>query len=344
MLIARHADVHEVLAGREEEILALVQETYGAHEDGRTAVPHSTFLRFPGDDRNRIIGLPAFADGDHPVAGMKWIASFPGNLDAGLPRASAAIVLNSLENGFPVALLEGSQISAKRTAASAALAARLLTEGDEPTGVTLVGGGVINTEVLRFLLVALPSLREVTVFDLDAERAGAFAARCRELGPALTVDVATDRPTALARHRLVALATTSGTPHLGSDELRPGTVVLHVSLRDLHPEVILGAQNIVDDADHVCRERTSLHLAEQQVGHREFVDASIGALVRGTVPFTRDPERVTVFSPFGLGILDMALAEYVRAQAAERGLGVQVEGFLGLDVTGSGHGVTGAGR
>ncbi|MFH8751974.1 2,3-diaminopropionate biosynthesis protein SbnB [Streptomyces rimosus] len=337
MLIARHADVHEVLAGREEEILAIVQEAYEAHEDGRTAVPHSTFLRFPGDERNRIIGLPAFTGGDHPVAGMKWIASFPGNLDEGLPRASAAIVLNSLDNGFPVALVEGSQISAKRTAASAALAARLLTEGAEPTGVTLVGGGVINTEVLRFLLVALPTLREVTVFDLDAGRAEAFAARCRELGPRMTVEVAADRPTALARHGLVALATTSSTPHLGSDELQPGTVVLHVSLRDLYPEVILGAHNIVDDADHVCRERTSLHLAEQAAGHREFIHASIGALVRGTAHLTRDPGRVTVFSPFGLGILDLALAEYVRAQAAERGLGVHVEGFLG-------HGAAESGR
>ena len=104
--------------------------------------------------------------------------------------------------------------------------------------------------------------------------------------------------------------------------------MLHISLRDLTVDTVLGSVNIVDDADHVCRERTSLHLAEQRTGNREFVTAPIGALLRGTEFLDRDPARPVVYSPFGLGVLDIALAEYVRERAEQSGRGIRVDDFL----------------
>jgi 2,3-diaminopropionate biosynthesis protein SbnB len=329
MLILRHDDVRDILRGRESELMDLVADVYRMHDEGATAVPHSLFLRFPHDARNRIIALPAFVGGDRAAAGMKWIASFPGNLDLGLPRASAAIVVNALDTGQPRALIEGSLISAKRTAASAALAAKVLSGDRAPTGATLIGCGVINLEVLRFLAEALPTLREVTLFDNAPDRAASFAQRCRDVVPKVHVTVAVDAGRALAAHDLISIATTAAEPHLDLERAPEGALVLHVSLRDLHPATILASQNVVDDADHVCRERTSLHLTEQQIGDRRFIDASIGQLLRGIAEFRRDPARRLVFSPFGLGALDIALAEFVRATAEERGFGVRVDDFLG---------------
>jgi len=328
MLILRHDDVREILRDRELALIELVGEAYKLHDEGATAVPHSTFLRFPDEPRNRIIGLPAYVGGPAPAAGMKWIASWPGNISDGLPRASAAILVNGLDTGVPVALLEGSVISAKRTAASAALAARLLVRQPSPGGVALIGCGVINLEVLRFLVAALPTLTEVTLFDSDCGRAAAFARQCAVLAPTVHVTLAADVGRALAAHELVSIATTAAAPHLDLGPVRPGTLVLHVSLRDLPPSAILASQNVVDDADHVCRERTSLHLTEEQVGHRNFIDAPIGQILRGTGRFRRNPNRTVIFSPFGLGALDIALAEFVRAAAVERGLGIRVDDFL----------------
>ncbi|ATZ23958.1 2,3-diaminopropionate biosynthesis protein SbnB [Streptomyces lavendulae] len=332
MLIIGHREVRDILKGREREIISLVADAYRLHDEGRSALPHSVFLRFPGDDRNRIIGLPAHLGGQEPVSGMKWIASFPGNVAQGKERASASIVLNSMADGTPEAFIEASLVSAKRTAASAAVAAGLLSTEREPSGISLIGLGPINLEVLRFAKAQLPSLLEVTLFDLDTERAHAFGSKVRKIIPGAAVHYAASAGEAVAAHRLVSLATTAGTPHLDLGAAGPGTTVLHVSLRDLTVESILGAQNVVDDADHVCRERTSLHLAEQATGGREFVDATIGGMLRAPDSFRRDPHRVAVFSPFGLGILDLALAQWVKQQAEEFSIGTKVDDFLPLDV------------
>ncbi|WP_030345983.1 2,3-diaminopropionate biosynthesis protein SbnB [Streptomyces sp. NRRL S-1022] len=328
MLILGAAEVRQVLDHAEAEVVAAVRRAYLLHDRGRTALPHSVFLRFPDDPRSRIIGLPAYLGEDEPVTGIKWIASFPGNTARGLERASAAVILNSVTTGQPEALLEGSVISARRTAASAALAAVTLASPVPETGVSLIGCGVIGFEILAYLRAVLPGLAAVTVFDVDDDRAEAFAARCQERWPGLKTEVAFSPEEALCAHRLVCLATTAAAPHLTTDACRRGTLVLHVSLRDLTPGSILTAVNVVDDADHVCRESTSLHLAERLCGDRDFIATSIGAVLASGKSFRRAEDRVTVFSPFGLGALDLALADLVRRRAESLGLGTRVPDFL----------------
>jgi N-[(2S)-2-amino-2-carboxyethyl]-L-glutamate dehydrogenase len=330
MLMIRSAEVAEILAGREADLIDIVRDAYIQHERGQSSVPHSTFLRFPGDCQNRIIGLPAYLGGDDPVCGMKWVASFPGNLATGLQRASATVLLNSVQTGRLEAVVEGSLISAKRTAASAALAARLLAgdrNGAQPDGVTLVGCGVINLEVLRFLLAALPTVTQVTLFDQSRARAVEFARKCAAADFPVSIRIAADAGKAMAAHSLVCFATTAVQPHTDLSACRPGSTVLHVSLRDVFPEAILHSQNVVDDADHVCREGTSLYLAEQATGNRDFIAASIGAILAAPATFRRDTDRIRVFSPFGLGILDLAVARFVWHTARQKNLGVEVPDF-----------------
>ena len=91
--VLRGEDVLGLLAGCEAEVLEVVGSAYVAHLRGLSSLPHSSFLRFPDDDRNRIIALPAYVGDGFASAGIKWIASFPGNLEKGLdstaPRRSS---------------------------------------------------------------------------------------------------------------------------------------------------------------------------------------------------------------------------------------------------------------
>ncbi len=327
ILILSGKEVAETCAGRELDILDAVRAAYRAHGRGESALPHSTFLRFPGDETNRIIALPAYLGDGFGVAGVKWIASFPGNVGHGQPRASALLVLNSTASGRPEVVLEGSLVSAQRTAASAAAAAHALLGGCPPDVAGLVGAGVIQRQTARFLALALPGLERFVVHDLDP-------ARARRLADALArhgahAEVAPTLDAVLARCPLVSFATTALRPYVHDLSRCPaGAVILHVSLRDLAPELLVHTDNVVDDPDHVCRAETSLHLAERLTGNRDFIRCTLADILDGRAPARRDPTSVAVFSPFGLGVLDLAVGQLVARHAQASGRGVVLPDFI----------------
>jgi N-[(2S)-2-amino-2-carboxyethyl]-L-glutamate dehydrogenase len=332
ILILRGDEVEALLAGRELELMEVVGRAYLVHGRGESSLPHSNFLRFPNDDLNRIIALPAYLGDGFGVAGLKWIASFPGNVKKGFARASAVLILNNATTGLPEAILESSLISARRTAASAALAARELRRDRATPSAGLIGTGVINFETARFLVRALPDLTRFVLYDLDRDRAEAFAASLTGMLHGLReveVTVADDPREIYREHPLIAYATTAVKPHVTDlSECQPGTTILHTSLRDLAPEVILAHDNVVDDVDHVLRAQTSVHLAEQQAGHRDFIRCTLADLLEGSAPAKRDESLLTIFSPFGLGVLDLAVGQLARERALETGQGTVIEGFL----------------
>ena len=173
LLVIGAREISAALDGSEERVLEAVRKAYETHSRGASSLPHSSFLRFPDSDKDRIICLPAYLGDDYQLAGVKWIASMPGNIARGMERASAVMILNDRVTGQPKAVMEGSIISKQRTAASAALASRVLAPG-EPEAIGFVGCGPINTAVARFLAITWPNARRFMAFDLDPARAEVF--------------------------------------------------------------------------------------------------------------------------------------------------------------------------
>lgn len=329
LLILRGEEVRSLLAGREVEIVRAVQQAYDAHFHGRTSLPHSTFLTFADQSRNRIIALPAYLNGDFQVAGIKWISSFTGNHSLGLDRASALIVLNSAVTGRPQAILEGSRISAKRTAASAALASTCLMPNQGSEVVGIIGCGPIGFETLRFLLAVRPGIAKVVVFDIHEERMAQFKENSQKLEPQLEVVIGSSLDAVLSAANIVVFATTASQPHVHDlSTCAPGTLILNVSLRDLSAETILASDNVVDDVDHVCRAQTSIHLAEQLAGNRQFIRGTLGEVLNHAAPPRNDARAITVFSPFGLGILDLAVSKIVYDLAVQQNKGSYIDNFF----------------
>jgi ornithine cyclodeaminase len=321
-------DVEAALKGRESEVIDAVQKAYETHSRGASSLPHSSFLRFPDSDKDRIICLPAYLGGDYQLAGVKWIASMPDNVSRGMERASAVMILNDRVTGRPKAVVEGSIISKQRTAASAALASKVLASG-EPDIIGFVGCGPINASVARFLLKVWPNVGRFTAFDLDPARAGVFGEDLLKLRPDAEFEVASSLQELLGKCPMVAFGTTAIKPYVDDLELCPaGATILHISLRDLSAAVMLENHNIVDDLDHVNRAATSIHLASEQEGHTDFVHSTLGDLLLGNTSLPERDGRKMIFTPFGLGVLDLAVADLVMNTVTENGGGTQVNSFL----------------
>ena len=313
------AQVQQVLDGREAEIVELVEATYRLHCAGDSVNPPSHFLRFPDRPSDRIIALPASIGGRVRAHGLKWISSFPENVAAGIPRASAVLILNDHDTGYPFACLEGSIVSATRTAALAASAADWLSRGRRrPTRVGFFGTGLIARYVHTFLGGTGWSFDEIGVHDLSAVSAAGFRGYLEHSGAAGRIKVHDSAETLIRSSDLVVFATVAGEPHVTDLSWFEGNpLVLHVSLRDLAPEILLASTNIVDDVEHCLKADTSPHLAEQLTGNRDFVHGTLDDVIAGraTVP----ADKPAVFSPFGLGALDLAVGKYVYDELAGSG-------------------------
>jgi len=313
------AQVRCALQGREHQLVQLVEATYRLHSAGESVNPPSYFLRFPDRPSARIIALPASIGGPVRVDGLKWISSFPANVAAGIPRASAVLILNDHDTGYPFACLESSIISATRTAALAASAADWLSrDRPRPARAGFFGVGLIARYIHTFLAGTGWSFDEIGVHDLSADSVAGFRGYLEQSGTAARITVH-DRAEQLIRSSdLVIFATVAGQPHVsdlrwfGHDPL-----VLHVSLRDLAPQILLASTNVVDDVEHCLKADTSPHLAEQLSGNRDFLAGTLDDVMAGRVVVPAD--RPVVFSPFGLGVLDLAVGRYVYDEVARTG-------------------------
>jgi len=320
--------VQQALAGRESEIGALVEATYRLHGAGDSVNPPSYFLRFPDRPSSRIIALPASLGGPSRVDGLKWISSFPGNTGSGLPRASAVLILNDPDTGYPYACLESSVISATRTASSAALAADKLSQGrTRPLRVGFVGTGLIARYIHTHLRATGWEFEETGVHDLSADSAEGFRGYLERSGAPGRVTVHDKIEGLIRSSDLLVFATIAGSPHVHDPAwFDHHPLVLHVSLRDLDPAIVLASANFVDDVEHCLKADTSPHLAEQATGGREFIDGTLDDVLTGRVSVPTD--RTVVFSPFGLGVLDLAVGRFVHDEVVRRGELHVVDGFF----------------
>lgn len=324
------ATVKEVIDDCSGEIFSAVETAYRLHAAGESINPDSYFLRFPEQPRNRIIALPAQLGGNVQRSGLKWIASFPENTAANLARASAVQILNDSRTGYPVACMEASLISATRTAASAALAAEALSPSSLAGTLCMVGTGIIARATFDWLKFRGWTFDKVKLFDINSTETERFA---EWLGShhGERAEVEHSLGAAISDASLIVFATTALEPYLDDPELcSHAPTILHLSLRDIAANVVLEGQNFVDDIDHCLKQRTSVHLAEIETGNRDFISGTLVDVLDKKC--TIDPKKPRIFSPFGLGVLDIAIADFVLGEAIARKRATAIPDFFSNSV------------
>jgi N-[(2S)-2-amino-2-carboxyethyl]-L-glutamate dehydrogenase len=191
----------------------------------------------------------------------------------------------------------------------------------------IVGTGFIARYVYEFLLDTGWTIEEVQLHDRSPVESEKFRNTACRLDRHRTVTVVPDVEQLVRACDLIVFTTVASTPHIADATLfEHNPLVLHISLRDLAPEILLRSQNVVDDVEHVMKANTSPHLAEQQTGNRGFVTATLAEIMTGGRSVDRS--RPIIFSPFGLGVLDVAVGKWVYDQAVAAGRDLRLSDFF----------------
>ena len=302
-----------------------VAGAFAGHARGETVQPLKPYLRWRPDGHiaDRIIAMPAYVGGDRPVAGLKWIGSKHDNPDrAGIERASALIVLNDADTHYPVAVMEGALISAARTAAVTAVAARHLAQPGCAT-LTCVGCGPIGRHQVFTLLEQFPSLRSVWLHDLKEAAAVGLAEALAIRHPKVEVRIAAEPESAVRAGDVVVTATVADRPWLPAAWLRPGSFFSNVSIMDAAKDVFLSADKVVvDDWDQCNREGKIIHqLTTEGSFSRERLHAELGQIVIGDRPGRESADEVILLNSMGMAVIDVACAKAVYDRAVKAKIG-----------------------
>jgi ornithine cyclodeaminase/alanine dehydrogenase-like protein (mu-crystallin family) len=314
VILLSQAEVRELL-----DLDLLVDALAEAHRElsaGQASMPPRVAALVP--EREALLGaMPAFL----PSAGLacKLVTLFPQNRDR--ETHQAVICVFDPENGTPVALMDGTYITATRTAAGSALATRLLAREDARV-LAIVGAGVQARSHAR----ALPRVRdfaEIRIVSREISKAEGLAG---ELGP--RARAVSSYEEAVRGADVVATTTHAREPVVRREWLSPGAHVNSVGLNPAGSEL---DSAIVADALLVVESRESA-LAPPPAGAPELVGvdpghvhAELGELVAGVRPGRTSPEQVTLYKSVGVAVQDVAAAALVLAAAQERSVGRVIE-------------------
>lgn len=307
--------------------IAAVEEALRLRHAGESIEPRAPMIHWDGPHLRRITMHAAFLGGPLQVAGLKWVPSNPDNpARRNLPRATGIILLTDPETGHPLAVMDGNVISAMRTGAVVGLAARVLGAPGARTAA-LIGAGVIGRTQLLALHEVLADLRQVRLFDLDGEKARAFAAELSaRLG--VEIEVAASARDAVRDADVVAPATNVGSHerYLPAEWLKPGALLVDVSLNDYTPAAVLACGRVVVD-DRAQLEVPGLLLGDMAAAGTldPRAVAELGEVLAGEREGRASPGERVFFSPMGMGIEDVINAHRVYRQAEARGAGTVLE-------------------
>src|SRR5690625_4966750 len=290
-----------------------------------------------GPDR-RFMSMMAYLGGDFHVVGEKWYGSNIANRDRGLPRSIHTVTLNDVDTGAPIAFMSGNLISAMRTGAVCGVAVRNL-RSPNARSAAIIGAGVISTACARAILHAAPKIQQLTVFDINAERAAQFAQEI-ETEFSIQVQTANTLEEAVRSADAISVATSGpNSPHIASEWIKPNAVLALTGNTSMPAQFYQKSRIVVDNwAMHKALYRDALahpdgldsimswaiaadllHMLDQGQIFENQID-NLGAHLDGDrAPATET--RPTIFISGGMPVEDVAWAYRVYQNAKTRDIG-----------------------
>ena len=299
-------------------IIDALEQMFAEKGEGRVEMPPKPGIHTRKDAF--IHAMPAYIP-SLESAGVKWISGYPGNQAKGLPYITGLLILNDPETGIPTAIMDATWITAQRTGAATAVAARHLARPNSTTA-GIIACGIQGRSNLQAMACVF-SLTRVRVFDLHTDAAERFA---REMSAELELDIeiVADPRQAVVDTDLVV---TSGpilkkpTPVIEADWLAPGAFACPVDFDSYWTGAALRQADklATDDVGQLGYYREAGYFGDTPAPY-----ADLGQIVAGLEPGREHEDERTIAINLGLALEDMATAMPVVARAVELGLGMRL--------------------
>ncbi|MFE8046901.1 2,3-diaminopropionate biosynthesis protein SbnB [Brenneria goodwinii] len=305
-----------------QQTIDTIRQTVFTLHHNEVAQPIKPYLRYR-DPVNRIIAMPAFVGGDINMAGIKWIASFPKNIQHGIQRAHSVTILNESSTGKPLAVLSTALVSGIRTASVTGLIIQKYAERFPLHAVTvgIIGFGPIGQLHLQMVSELLGErISQVLLYDIAGIKTEQIPEAIRE-----RVTVVPSWEEAYQKADIFITCTVSAGGYIDKKP-KDRSLLLNVSLRDFKPEILdYTSSIIVDDWEEVCRENTDIELMHMHRGLQKSDTQSITGIICEDKMKMFPANMPIIFNPMGMAIFDVAISTYFYRKALQKGVGVELD-------------------
>jgi len=301
------------------EIVHALEIAFREKGEGRTEMPPKPGIH-PGGGDNFIHAMPAYIPA-LKSAGIKWVSGFSENFKRDLPYITGVLILNNVETGLPVAVMDCVWITAMRTGAATALSARYLARPESST-LGVLGCGVQGRTNLEALKVLFP-VKKVRAYDIVPETSRRYAEDMAKRFDVEVVTVATPREAVKGCDMVVTAGPIMKRPHqtIQAGWLDEGAFASLVDFDTYwHPEAMR-------ESSKFCTDDTAQLLHYKSMGFFQdipAVHADLGELVTGKKAGRQNPGEKTMAANLGLAIEDMAVAPRIYKRALEMGIGTRL--------------------
>lgn len=273
--------------------------------------------------QGNFYSLPAFVGGEHNAAGLKWTTHFAGNGQKGKPRIYTLVTISNPEDGTPLAVMEGSVISAMRTGAVSATAFKYLANKNV-TDILCCGAGVQARQQIHAACFALPNVKQVYIWNRTKNKADALTKELEDLYPKINFSAADNIDRVINNCDIVIGATAAQEPYLKKEYFKDGCLYCHIGFNEIEMDAVNSFDYIVCDdfykgAEHSGQSLFRIHREGKLESGK--LAGSLSEYISGQRSLTQKKGLKIMFDAFGLPIFDVALASYVYKFAVEHGLG-----------------------
>ncbi len=325
-LLLTGSDVKQALSM--EEAIDLVEQGFVEFGKGAVDMPQRPVIMVP-EHEGFCTFMPAFI---HEMGALvvKTVTVFKGNPDKGLPTIFGTIVLLDSETGYALSVMDAGHLTALRTGAASGVATKYLATAGARVGGSIGAGTKGKTQLEA--MCAVRDLAEVRVFDIDQARAETFVKQLADLGSLpRDIRVVSSVKELLGEADIVVTASTSATPVLDGDDLKPGTHINNVgshapAVRELDTKTVVRSRIVCDSVDACLAEAGDLLIPMQEGAIDELsIYGGLAQVISGELEGRRDDEEITLYKSVGLAFQDAVVAANAYEKALEMRLGTQFE-------------------